>query len=120
MDLYDIFFFREGSPTALLSGTYNHWLVVLSVLVASGSSILALQLTRLSQKQTSPGAKYLSTLASSISLGAGIWAMHFIGMLAYEICTKVNYSPEISIVSMMPGALASYYALRLMSENQLD
>jgi len=120
MDLYGIFFFREGSPTALLSGTYNHWLVVLSVLVASGSSILALQLTRLSQKQTSPGAKHLSTLASSISLGAGIWAMHFIGMLAYEICTKVNYSPEISIVSMMPGALASYYALRLMSENQLD
>ena len=120
MDLYDIFFFRDGSPTALLYGTYNDWLVALSVFVAIGSSILALQLTRLSQKQTSAVAKHFSTIASSISLGAGIWAMHFIGMLAYEICTKVNYSPEISMISMMPGTLASYYALRLMAENQLD
>lgn len=120
MDLYDIFFFREGSPTALLYGTYNDWLVALSVFVAIGSSILALQLTRLSQKQTSVVAKHFSTIASSISLGAGIWAMHFIGMLAYEICTKVNYSPEISMISMMPGTLASYYALRLMAENQID
>lgn len=120
MDLYDIFFFRENSPTALLYGSYDDWLVVLSGLVAIGSSILALQLTRLSQKQTSKVAKHFSTIASSISLGAGIWAMHFIGMLAYQICTKVSYSPEISIISMMPGTLASYYALRLVSDNQLD
>jgi two-component system, sensor histidine kinase and response regulator len=120
MDLYDIFFFRGGSPTALLYGSYDDWLVVLSGLVAIGSSILALQLTRLSQKQTSKVAKHFSTIASSISLGAGIWAMHFIGMLAYQICTKVSYSPEISIISMMPGTLASYYALRLVSDNQLD
>lgn len=120
MDLYSIFFFRAGTPTALLYGTYDHWLIALSALVAIGSSILALQLTRLSQKQTSTVAKHFSTIASSISLGAGIWAMHFIGMLAYQICTKVNYSPEISIISMMPGILASYYALSLMSENQLD
>lgn len=120
MDLYDIFFFREGSPTALLYGSYDAWLVILSALVAIGSSILALQLTRLSQKQTSKVAKHFSTIASSISLGAGIWSMHFIGMLAYQICTKVSYSPEISIISMMPGTLASYYALRLVSENQLD
>lgn len=120
MDLYDIFFFREGSPTLLLTGSYDDWLVVLSVLVAISSSVLALQLTRLSQKQTSSVAKQLSTIASSISLGAGIWAMHFIGMLAYQICTKVSYSAEISIISMMPGTLASYYALRLMSDNQPD
>jgi two-component system, sensor histidine kinase and response regulator len=53
MDWYSIFFFREGSPTALLYGTYNPWLVILSALVAIGTSVLALQLTRISQKQTS-------------------------------------------------------------------
>lgn len=120
MDLYSIFFFRAGTPTALLYGTYDKWLVALSALVAIGSSILALQLTRLSQKQSSKVAKHFSTIASSVSLGAGIWAMHFIGMLAYRICTPVTYSPEISIISMMPGILASYYALSLMSENRLN
>lgn len=120
MDWYSIFFFREGTPTALLYGSYDPWLVVLSALVAIGSSVLALQLTRLSKNQTSIVAKHFSVIASSISLGAGIWAMHFIGMLAYQICTKVSYSPEISIISMMPGTLASYYALSLMSENKLN
>ncbi|MGP1716667.1 MAG: PAS domain S-box protein [Methylophilus sp.] len=120
MDWYSIFFFREGSPTALLYGTYNPWLVILSALVAIGTSVLALQLTRLSQKQTSLVSQKFSIIASSISLGAGIWAMHFIGMLAYEICTKVTYNPEVTMISMMPGILASYYALNLMTENQLD
>lgn len=120
MDLYDIFFFRAGAPTPLLYGSYDHWLVVLSALVAIGSSILALQLTRLSQKQTSVVSRRFSIIASSVSLGAGIWAMHFIGMLAYEICTPVSYYPDATLVSMMPGILASYYALNLMSENQID
>ena len=120
MDWYSIFFFREGSPSALLYGSYNPWLVILSALVAIGTSILALQLTRLSQNQTSLVSQKFSIIASSISLGAGIWAMHFIGMLAYEICTKVTYNPEITIISMMPGILASYYALNLMTENQLN
>ena len=120
MDWYSIFFFREGSPTTLLYGTYNPWLVVLSAMVAIGTSVLALQLTRLSQKQTSVLSQKFSILASSVSLGAGIWAMHFIGMLAYEICTKVTYNPEVTMISMMPGILASYYALNLMTENRLD
>ncbi|HSI27819.1 MAG TPA: PAS domain S-box protein [Methylophilus sp.] len=120
MDWYSIFFFRGGSPTALLYGTYNPWLVILSALVAIGTSVLALQLTRLSQKQTSLVSQKFSIIASSISLGAGIWAMHFIGMLAYEICTKVSYNPEVTMISMLPGILASYYALNLMTENQLD
>lgn len=120
MDWYSIFFFREGSPTALLYGSYDNWLVVLSALVAIGSSILALQLTRLSQQQTSTVSRRFSIIASSVSLGAGIWAMHFIGMLAYQICTPVSYYPDATLVSMMPGILASYYALNLMSENQID
>lgn len=120
MDWYSIFFFREGSPTALLYGTYNPWLVVLSAMVAIGTSVLALQLTRLSQKQTSLVSQRFSIIASSVSLGAGIWAMHFIGMLAYEICTKVTYNPEVTMISMMPGILASYYALTQMTENRLD
>ena len=120
MDWFGIFFFRAGSPTALLTGTYDPWLVTLSALVAIGSSILALQLTRLSQSQASLVSRHFSLLASSVSLGAGIWAMHFIGMLAYKICTPVSYYPDATLVSMMPGILASYYALHLMSENQLD
>ena len=120
MDWSHHFFFREGSPTALLYGSYDTWLVTLSALVAIGSSILAMQLTRLSRDQTSVLSQKFSLIASSVSLGAGIWSMHFIGMLAYDICTKISYNPTVTMISMLPGILASYYALSLMADNQLD
>lgn len=120
MDWSSIFFFRGGTPTALLYGSYDAWLVTLSALVAVGSSMLSMQLTRLSRDQTSLLSQQLSLIASSISLGAGIWAVHFIGMLAYDICTEVSYNPTVTMISVLPGILASYYALNLMAENQLD
>ncbi len=46
--------------------------------------------------------------------------MHFIGMLALNICTEVKYNPFITIFSMLPGTLACYYALYLLSENNLS
>jgi NO-binding membrane sensor protein with MHYT domain len=30
----------------------------------------------------------------SLALGTGVWAMHFIGMLAFDLCTDVDYDPS--------------------------
>jgi two-component system sensor histidine kinase/response regulator len=116
----NIFLFRDDAPTQLLYGTYDPWLVALSYAVAIGSSILALQLSRLATEQVSAVSKRFSISAGAISLGAGIWAMHFIGMLAHNICSQVSYSPGITIASIVPSVLASYYALNLLSGRRLN
>lgn len=113
------FIYRDGDPTPLLYGSYDPWLVALSVIIAIGTSTLGIQLARVACKQRSSLLKHMSIGAGSISLGAGIWAMHFIGMMALDLCTKVNYDPLITILSMAPGVMASWYALQLLSGDKL-
>lgn len=113
------FIYRDGDPTPLLYGTYDPWLVALSVTIAIGTSILGMQLARIAGNQTSPLLKQASILAGSISLGAGIWAMHFIGMMALNLCTRVDYHTLTTLLSMAPAVLASWYALYLLSGDKL-
>lgn len=120
--MIDLFksYFVSNNVTSLSITTYEPWLVVLSYVIAVCSSTLAFQLLRLAKDQSSAISKQVSILSSSVSLGAGIWAMHFIGMLALNICTEVKYNPLITIFSMVPGTLACYYALYLLSEDNLS
>ena len=50
-------------------------------------------------------------LTGSLALGCGVWAMHFIGMLAFDLCTRVDYDPAITISSLLPSIGASFVAL---------
>lgn len=111
--------YRDGDPTPLLYGTYDPWLVALSVAIAIGTSVLGMQLARIAHQQSSARLKHISIIAGSISLGAGIWAMHFIGMMALNLCTQVDYDTLTTLCSMVPGVLASWYALHLLSGEKL-
>jgi NO-binding membrane sensor protein with MHYT domain len=51
----------------------------------------------------------------SLALGAGVWAMHFIGMLAFAPCTDVDYDPATTILSSLPSIGASFVALALIA-----
>ena len=59
-------------------------------------------------------------ITGAIALGGGIWSMHFIGMLAFDICTRVS-STGLTLLSMLPGmaAFVGGAALAGASEHQL-
>ena len=105
----------EYDPQMLISGSHNPWLVSLSVVVAIVASIIAMQLAGVAQNSSQATPRKLAIATGSFALGAGVWAMHFIGMLAFELCTSVQYSPWITLVSMVPSLLAAYLALRVLS-----
>jgi signal transduction histidine kinase len=48
-------------------------------------------------------------------MGGGIWSMHFVGMLAFSLPCGVRYDPLQTILSMIPGMLASGVALSVIS-----
>lgn len=50
-------------------------------------------------------------------MGIGVWAMHFIGMLALSLPCGVYYQPLITLISMIPGILASGVALYILSHS---
>ena len=48
-------------------------------------------------------------------MGGGIWAMHFVGMLAFSLPCGITYDAVGTLLSMIPGMLASGIALGTIS-----
>jgi NO-binding membrane sensor protein with MHYT domain len=117
--LTQYFLFRDGSPTVLLLADYQPWLVALSLLVASMTSALALQLAGMARNVGAGSLRQMTLLSGSLAMGGGVWAMHFVGMLAFNLCTQVQFSAGITLLSMLPAVLASWVALNLISRGTL-
>ena len=47
----------------------------------------------------SPASRQLAIATGALALGGGVWAMHFIGMLAMSLPVKVSYDPLLSGLS---------------------
>jgi PAS domain S-box-containing protein len=45
--------------------------------------------------------------------------MHFIGMLAFDLCTDVDYDPTATILSSLPSIAASFVALAVIARERL-
>jgi NO-binding membrane sensor protein with MHYT domain/two-component sensor histidine kinase len=101
-------------------GTYNGWLVVLSVVVAIVASYVALDLaSRCSAWQGHKAAWYWQT-GGAISQGSGIWSMHFVGMLAFRLPIPMSYDVWITLLSLILPILASGYGLHAASRGALN
>ncbi|MCH7806085.1 MAG: PAS domain S-box protein [Proteobacteria bacterium] len=48
-------------------------------------------------------------------MGSGVWAMHFIGMLAVSLPVPIRYDATITALSIVPAVLASGVALYILS-----
>ena len=104
-------------PSLLTYGIYEPRLVVLSLLVAIFSSWMGLQIA--GQASASRAQRTIMLGTGSLALGAGVWAMHFIGMLAFNLCTRVDYHELTTILSALPSIAASFVALSLISRPRL-
>jgi len=120
MDLAGInaLFSPPSDPTLLAVGHYDLRLVGLSVLVAIFASWMALRLASHSNQKSTPALRAVALITGTLSLGAGVWAMHFIGMLAFSVCA-VTYDPAITLWSMLPSIGASALALHLIGGREI-
>jgi len=106
-----------ADPSMLSYGIYEPRLVVLSVLVAIFASWMGLQIT--GRASSNPAHRAIVLGTGSLALGAGVWAMHFIGMLAFNLCTPVHYDHWTTILSGLPSIGASFVALHLISRPRI-
>ncbi|HCS22756.1 MAG TPA: histidine kinase, partial [Rhodospirillaceae bacterium] len=95
-------FFLSGEiPAQTYSGNYTASLVFLSFLIAMMGAFtgirLALELPRCATRRL----RIWLHLAGALSFGAGIWAMHFIGMLSYQMEMKVEYNAPLTAASFL-------------------
>jgi len=105
----------ELAPSALMMGDYDPYFVALSVAMAVLAAIGALQIAGVTQNSAGRLPRAGAIAAATFMLGAGIWSMHFIGMLAFRLCTEVSYRAGPTLVSMLPGLAAAFVAVLLMT-----
>ena len=115
----DWFYSGDTLPGVLLMGSYRPGLVLLSIMVAVIASTLALQLAGTVRFATNSKEQQIIKLSGGFALGSGIWAMHFIGMQAFELCTTLSYDPAVTAASMLPSFLTSWMVMHLVSNRVL-
>src|SRR3984893_459779 len=81
-------------------GTYNPHLVALSILVAAFASYTALDLGG-RMVATRGAAPRVWLVAAAIAMGGGIWSMHFIAMLAFNIPIPMSYDIGLTTLSLV-------------------
>jgi diguanylate cyclase (GGDEF)-like protein/PAS domain S-box-containing protein len=91
-------------------------MVVLSVLVAIVASYATLELAgRVTAARRC--ARVYWVVGGATSMGTGIWAMHYIGMLAFSLPVKVFYDLSTVLISLLAAIVASAIALYTASRD---
>lgn len=94
-----------------MAAHYDLGVVALSILIAILASYTALDLvTSIYVVQGRSRAIWL--LAGSTAMGAGIWSMHFVGMLAFHLPNiRIEYDVRLVVLSVLIAIVASLVAL---------
>ena len=114
-------FFLVSAEQVALNAFMSHdpWLVAVSVALAIASSIMALHLAGLARRASVASSRRLILLSGSVALGGGVWSMHFVGMLAFDLCASGDFNPWITVGSVIPSLLASWVALNVLAQAQV-
>src|SRR5467141_3894560 len=112
---------KIGAIPMVLTGTYDPYLVALSVLVASFASYTALGLS--GHVGAAQGlARRVWLVAAAITMGGGIWSMHFIGMLAFVMPIPMSYDIRLTTLSLLVAIFVTgggFYVISRQSASPL-
>lgn len=102
-----------------IQGTYNLGLVVVSCIISVLASYSALNLA--GRIHTARGKLRSFWLAGgAVSMGLGIWSMHFVGMLALKLPMQMTYSIPLVLLSMIVPIVVSFIALWTVTRKKLS
>ncbi len=110
----------SGPDGVLMVFAWDVRLIVLSVAVAIVGSFAALECAarlRLAE-QAGLRRRRFSLLGAGL-MGLAIWTMHFVGMLALHMPTRVSYSPGWSLLSILAAAIGAGLAFMLINQRQI-
>lgn len=105
----------------VLTGIYEPKLVALSYAIAALGAFCALTIS----KNNLNGTSSVATLrfwhwTGAIAMGTGVWAMHFLGMLAFRLPIPVTYDPLTTALSAFPAILASWVVIKIVTRKFID
>jgi PAS domain S-box-containing protein len=107
---------EHWSDPMIVAGTHDPYLVALSILVASFASYTALDLgSRLGAAQGL--ARRVWLVAAAITMGGGIWAMHFVAMLAFVMPIHMSYDIGLTALSLIMAIAVTGIGFHVISRH---
>src|SRR5438270_1847977 len=104
-----------------VTGTYDPYLVALSIVVAALASYTALDLG--GRVAAARGlARRVWLAAAAITMGGGIWSMHFVAMLAFIMPTPMSYDIGLTTLSLVVAIFVTgvgFYVISRQSASAL-
>jgi len=114
------YFYDGRDLSQALEAHYDAGLVALSIAIVSLASYAALSVAGRIRAADSSNKRRVWLLAGSLTMGGGVWAMHFIAMLALKLPIAVSYDVSITILSTAPVILSSYVMLEVISRSKIS
>ncbi len=102
----------------MLATSYDSFIVIVSILVAMLASFTALDMAGRVVHSTGKVA-LVWLFGGGFSMGIGIWAMHFIGMLSMNMDMVMSYNASLTALSAAIAVCASIFALWLVCHSDL-
>ena len=105
----------------VVTGTYDPYLVALSILVACLASYTALDLSA----HVGPArgfARRVWLVAAAFTMGGGIWSMHFVAMLAFIMPMPMSYGVGLTTLSLVVAIIVTgggFYVISRQSTSPL-
>ncbi len=102
-----------------MTASYDPSVVLVSILIATLASYVALDLADRVRRSDPIVARYW-WIGGSLAMGSGIWAMHFVGMLAFSLPIALGYTKGLTVVSWIAAVGVSAAALSIASRRRLS
>jgi len=94
------------STAPMIHTGYNPALVALSIVIAVFASYAALDLGARVRKPEA-GPRWAWGAGAAVAMGGGIWSMHFVGMLAFEMGMPAAYDLGLTVLSFAIAVAAT-------------
>lgn len=102
-----------------MTADWSPGLVLFSVIVAVLGSFTALiHAQRMRQSEGRAATVWMGI--GGITLGLSIWAMHFIGMLAYHLPIDVTYDTGLTVLSLVSAMAAAVLGFRILRSEHVS
>lgn len=105
--------------STVVNTSYNMELVVLSYAISMiGAFMALLSARRLMPENYDPQTYRMALISSGLALGGiGVWAMHFIAMLAVRMDLGIGYSIWETVISLIAAVAISAFAFHIVARD---
>ncbi|MBV7575607.1 EAL domain-containing protein [Pseudomonas sp. PDM32] len=108
------------SGQVILNCTHDPFLVLLAYLVACVGCFATLDMAERVAHAEKTASKTRWRWVGSGCLAGGIWAMHFVGMLAFQAPVDLHYQLPVTVFSLTIALLAAWLAMHTLSLPELS